>query len=212
MSFFQGINETYFDTMKRLITVLFALIFLLGCTPQKRLNRLLKRHPYLATTKYVSRIDTFIIPGQKGDSTFKLKKTKKSILINSVLDLIYDENGRLVRDTVEFSGSNYKGKAIVAENGRISFSFEGYYEALAKDTIFLKGKAKNGFTTRAIIDDDSIKLDTELPEDSSFKETEIPVQEVKSGNRFCDSGLFLVIQILVSFLIGYVTGRFVIRR
>lgn len=197
--------------MKRLITVLITLIFLLGCTPQKRLNRLLKRHPYLATTKYLSRIDTFIRPGQMGDSTFKLKKTTKTIQFNSVLDLIFDKNGKLVGDTVEFSGSNYKGKAIVAENGRISFSFEGYYEALAKDTIYLKSKLKNGFKTKAIIDDDSIKLETELPEDSAFKEIEIPVQEVKAGNRFGDTDLFLVIQILVSFLIGYVIGRFVVR-
>jgi len=193
--------------MKRQIVLFLTLFFLFGCTPQKRLNRLIKRHPYLVTTKYVTLHDSFFTKDQHGDTSFGLKKKTKSIIISSAIDLIFDQNGKLIRDTIEFIGNNYKGKAIVSESGKIEFNFEASYEAIARDTIYLKGKDRNGFLTRLVLDEDSGKLETIVPKDTLTKDIKVPVQEVKANRGLNDNNIvfaiFLGLQLLIFILLAF---------
>jgi len=47
-----------------------ALLFICNCTPQKRLNRLVKNHPELVKTDTVYSSRTFTVPGRSIDTSF----------------------------------------------------------------------------------------------------------------------------------------------
>ena len=51
--------------------ILLAISF--SCSPQKRLNRLLKKHPELVQTDTIWKTDTVIVEAVKIDTTFKFK-------------------------------------------------------------------------------------------------------------------------------------------
>lgn len=53
-----------------LISIIIAAIFV-SCSPQKRLNRLIKNNPELKTTDTIYSTKTFTVPGYKLDTTFK---------------------------------------------------------------------------------------------------------------------------------------------
>lgn len=65
--------------MKYLILVL----VLIGCTPKQRLNRLVKRHPYLIETKTDTRIDTLVIQRYDTISNTKFIYHDSTIVINN---------------------------------------------------------------------------------------------------------------------------------
>ena len=60
-------------TMK-LIPIFLTLMILASCGPQKRLNRLLDNHPYLAQKDTVKQMDTVkvTVPGVQSDSSFSI--------------------------------------------------------------------------------------------------------------------------------------------
>lgn len=82
------------------VTLLIALLLLLifGCSPQKKLNRLIKRHPELLQTDTISFSDTIIRRGIivreeipiKFD-TFLIEKENLRIILRNVHDTIYVE-------------------------------------------------------------------------------------------------------------------------
>jgi hypothetical protein len=59
--------------MKKILFLLLALALLCSCTPQKRLERLIKKHPELADTTIIR--DTTIIEGWHYDTIAKLGET-----------------------------------------------------------------------------------------------------------------------------------------
>lgn len=59
--------------MKRSLYLIVLLAMLASCSPQKRLNRLLKRHPELFTELTTTRIDTVITTEVVTDTTFLLE-------------------------------------------------------------------------------------------------------------------------------------------
>ena len=58
------------DSIGLILTVV-AFLFLASCSPQKRLNRLIKNNPELAKTDTIYSTKTFTVPGYKLDTTFK---------------------------------------------------------------------------------------------------------------------------------------------
>lgn len=77
------IGESVVYTIIALISVVLALLlFLSSCTPQRRLNRLLKRHPYLLQeqqTIIVHDTVTVTIPGTKVDTLFSVKQLRDTV-------------------------------------------------------------------------------------------------------------------------------------
>lgn len=61
--------------------IIFIVLVLSGCTPQKRLSRLLERHPELVTTTEreitITKVDTAFVPGDSASVTFDLSIAKE---------------------------------------------------------------------------------------------------------------------------------------
>jgi hypothetical protein len=57
----------------RVSSFIILLAILFSCSPQKRLNRLLKKHPELIQTDTIWQTDTLIVEAVKIDTTFKFK-------------------------------------------------------------------------------------------------------------------------------------------
>jgi len=56
--------------MFKKLVVFIALVAMLGCSPQQRLNRLIRKHPELAKTDSVTLQDTFYLQGKSGDTVY----------------------------------------------------------------------------------------------------------------------------------------------
>ena len=56
----------------RLFLAVLSASLLLSCTPQKRLNRLIERYPYLTVSDTIHTSDTFFFPEANFDTTFEL--------------------------------------------------------------------------------------------------------------------------------------------
>lgn len=59
--------------MKKILLLILLALLLLGCSPQKRLQRLVKHNPELITTDTIR--DTTIVPGWQYDTIAKLGET-----------------------------------------------------------------------------------------------------------------------------------------
>lgn len=64
--------------MKKILFLLLALALLCSCSPQKRLQRLVKNHPELITTDTIR--DTTIVPGWQYDTIVKVGE-KDTVII-----------------------------------------------------------------------------------------------------------------------------------
>lgn len=74
---------------------LMSVIFLCGCSPQKRLQRLISKHPELINTDTVYRNDTTIINGTQIDTVFKSGITKDTLIIReNNLTIKYFNDGK----------------------------------------------------------------------------------------------------------------------
>lgn len=77
------------DTIGLTLTVL-LILFLASCSPQKRLNRLIKNNPELAKTDTIYSTKTFTVPGYKLDTTFKASENVNGLneLVNVYRDYL----------------------------------------------------------------------------------------------------------------------------
>jgi hypothetical protein len=72
-----------------------SVILLCGCSPQKRLNRLVAKHPELINRDTIYRNDTTIINGTIVDTVFKSGITKDTIIIKeNNLTIKYFNDGK----------------------------------------------------------------------------------------------------------------------
>lgn len=85
-----------------LIIILCAYIAFSGCTPQKRLDRLVKKHPHLSRIDTVKVTDTFevMLPGIRADTNF----TKQSFL-SALKDTIILQKEQLTVKIYEYRDS-----------------------------------------------------------------------------------------------------------
>lgn len=97
--------------MKKINKIFFALLlvfFVVSCGPQKRLNRLHKKHPYLFNIEKIYVRDTVIIPSIKFDTVFKsnfdtviVQNLRNEIVLIKKDSLIY-LHSHIFADTVYF--------------------------------------------------------------------------------------------------------------
>ena len=67
--------------MKNFILIILTILLLTSCSPQRRLHRLVTKHPELNRVDTIKIQDTVIIPGPKVDTTFHSSVLKDTITI-----------------------------------------------------------------------------------------------------------------------------------
>ena len=85
--------------MKQTLSFL-ILVMIIGCTPEKRLARLVQRHPSLVTTDTLIRPVLVPVPEVRAETVFRAKPSDTVILENGRLEIRYER----FRDTVKISG------------------------------------------------------------------------------------------------------------
>ena len=91
--------------MKHLIIILTAL--LISCSPSKRINRIVKKHPELLIKDTITVLDTVIIESYHHDTTTKFIEHKTVEVINNEkvrLEYKYDTITNNIRHFVECKG------------------------------------------------------------------------------------------------------------
>ena len=104
--------------MKNKVTsfmIFFCLLFFISCSPQKRLERLLKRYPFLKSTELVTFRDTIYYPEIISDTTFSIK-FDTIIISNDRLNVQVIRNDSLIYLTATAKGDTvYLEKNIPVE-------------------------------------------------------------------------------------------------
>jgi len=70
-------------SFKRHIIQVLTVVLLFSCSPQKRLNRLVKKHPFLVELDTIRIIDTVITPTIQHDTTTVFKVSTHDTVINN---------------------------------------------------------------------------------------------------------------------------------
>jgi hypothetical protein len=99
-------NRIILNLLFIIIYALFFWVMLSGCSASKRLNRLLKNNPELATidTTYITDTTTFFVPGVRKDTTIihnEHNRSDTTIIKEKHLTIWHYRNG----DTSTFGGS-----------------------------------------------------------------------------------------------------------
>jgi hypothetical protein len=105
--------------IKNYIKIILACLILFACTPQKRLNRLITRHPELLEMDTIVVIDTVIIENYNYDTTTIIKLHDSTTVINNekvILRYFYDTLREIIYHEVECLGDTvYTEKIITVE-------------------------------------------------------------------------------------------------
>lgn len=75
--------------MIRILIALLATICLLGCTPEGRLARLVKRHPELIKTDTIWKKDTVVVAGTQKDTSFYFYQKDTVVIKQDQLTMKY---------------------------------------------------------------------------------------------------------------------------
>ena len=59
------------------------IILLISCTPQKRLNRLVRNHPYLSKIDTIKIVDTIVVPNYEYDTIETVTYHDTTIIVNN---------------------------------------------------------------------------------------------------------------------------------
>ena len=88
----KNIRKTHFKVyLSRFISISIVVIIMLGCSPQKRMNRLIDKYPYLVESEMVEIHDTIIVESVKTDTFLTLE---------NLLDTVYITEDRLKIKTI----------------------------------------------------------------------------------------------------------------
>jgi len=97
--------------MKNYLYILLLILLISSCSPQKRLHRLVKKHPELSRVDTIKIQDTVIVPGIKTDTVFS-----SSLLHDTVT--ITKENLQIklieINDTI-YLNANVKADTVIIE-------------------------------------------------------------------------------------------------
>lgn len=63
------------------MSLLFSVLIIVGCSPQKRLQRLIRKHPELVQTDTIQLTDTFISKAIQADTTYIFTGSTDTILL-----------------------------------------------------------------------------------------------------------------------------------
>ena len=99
-----------------LIRTISISLLIVSCSPQKRLNRLVKKHPELITIDTVRVIDTIIVENYSYDTTTILRFNDSVTVINNekvILKYFYDTLRREIYHEVECIGDTIVKETLV---------------------------------------------------------------------------------------------------
>jgi len=65
------------------ISQIIIIILLISCTPQKRLNRLVRNHPYLSKIDTIKIVDTIVVPNYEYDTIETVTYHDTTIIVNN---------------------------------------------------------------------------------------------------------------------------------
>ena len=65
------------------ISQIIIIILLISCTPQKRLNRLVRNHPYLSKIDTIKIVDTIVVPNYEYDTIETVTFHDTTIIVNN---------------------------------------------------------------------------------------------------------------------------------
>lgn len=81
--------------MTKLLSLLTLAVLIISCTPQKRLNRLIKHHPELIQNDTILKMDTTVVNGVQHDTVFTTTITRDTIVIkDKQLTIKYYNDGK----------------------------------------------------------------------------------------------------------------------
>lgn len=81
--------------MKQIFLTIFVLTLFVQCTPEKRLARLLSKHPKLIKKDTIFKTDTTIVNGVTTDTLFRTQITKDTLIIrDKQLEIRYYNDGK----------------------------------------------------------------------------------------------------------------------
>ena len=65
------------------LSQIIIIILLISCTPQKRLNRLVRNHPYLSKIDTIKIVDTIVVPNYEYDTIETVTYHDTTIIVNN---------------------------------------------------------------------------------------------------------------------------------
>ena len=65
------------------ISQIIIIILLISCTPQKRLNRLVRNHPYLSKIDTIKIVDTIVVPNYEYDTIETVTYHDTTVIVNN---------------------------------------------------------------------------------------------------------------------------------
>jgi len=65
------------------ISQIIIIILVISCTPQKRLNRLVRNHPYLSKIDTIKIVDTIVVPNYEYDTIETVTYHDTTIIVNN---------------------------------------------------------------------------------------------------------------------------------
>ena len=65
------------------LSQIIIIILLINCTPQKRLNRLVRNHPYLSKIDTIKIVDTIVVPNYEYDTIETVTYHDTTIIVNN---------------------------------------------------------------------------------------------------------------------------------
>ena len=154
---------------------LLLMLFAISCrTPQEKLNRLIKKHPELATVKTIEVRDTIILPGKSDSVTTKLIFKKVNLKVDSLFTLRFDSTGAVVPDSFKIKRKDIDISIFIDSVGiRINTIFTK--KVLESQKVGVKNSRSSA---KASITDSTLSLITEAPLDTIYIENTVECPQV----------------------------------
>jgi|3_EtaG_2_1085321.scaffolds.fasta_scaffold127756_2 hypothetical protein len=109
--------------IKNFIQIILVSLLLICCTPQKRLNRLVKKYPHLTELDTIIVRDTVVVESYNYDTTTIIRLHDTTTVINNekvILKYFYDTLREVIHHDVECIGDTvYTEKLITVEKAVI---------------------------------------------------------------------------------------------
>jgi len=109
--------------IKNFIQIILVSLLLICCTPQKRLNRLVKKYPHLTELDTIIVRDTVVVESYNYDTTTIIRLHDTTTVINNekvILKYFYDTLREIIHHDVECIGDTvYTEKLITVEKAVI---------------------------------------------------------------------------------------------
>lgn len=177
--------------MKQVVTILLAIICISSSCrkPEKKLQRLLKKHPELAVTKYHTIKVPVSIKGFRRDTVFTISKTFKNVSINGKIKIRYDESGTIVPDSFIENKACASVKVLVDSSG-INISCTCIESKLANQTFNI---GKNGTKAEIDVNDSSINVNLSQDDYENDLDVQVPVQEINVEDKSDRWSLILIV-------------------